>query len=489
MSQELHYTSAPRGLKPGSRGFCTVACTPGMPGPLADRLESLSGYQQLFPPHHPDVALNPIVYSHLRIPVAGKTVSILSRIGFAGLDYTERANKYAHHIVLDGQEQPVGGPAWVISQPGFLETSWTGEPRILPAGRRPAPGDSTPAVAQAWLSLTGDAGWAGVLAESFLTDPKKVVYLIFQPGMDLLPLISEAVALLPPARRWDVTFSTYYTSLPQGISCAWRCVLDGSPEAKLARRLPDALVLDLTASLGHARGGRLVEQARTGVGYQTDHSPSSASPAHSVATTDASLLPPKLPPNGSSVATGVDSYSVIPSLASGDRYPHTKRLKKKQSMRNTRTSILIMTGILLVIIISTGIVVRHWINKRRSRKPFSPVTARSIVNPTPSVKPKSDSSNVAHKKATSTSPPHTISVQPKSPTNSKSLSEPSPSVVSDIIAHVQKPPKRDKRRIVYMSLPNKKPSAISANHDNLLWNFDLATELKQPLKIEGLLNP
>jgi hypothetical protein len=41
MSQELHYTSVPRGLKPGTRGFCTVAVTPQMPGPLVERLENL----------------------------------------------------------------------------------------------------------------------------------------------------------------------------------------------------------------------------------------------------------------------------------------------------------------------------------------------------------------------------------------------------------------------------------------------------------------
>ncbi len=51
MSQELHYTSVPRGLKPGSRGFCTVGLTPHMPGTLVDRLEALSGYQPIFSPH------------------------------------------------------------------------------------------------------------------------------------------------------------------------------------------------------------------------------------------------------------------------------------------------------------------------------------------------------------------------------------------------------------------------------------------------------
>ena len=36
MSQEIVYTSAPKGLKPGSSGFCTVASTAGMARNLAE---------------------------------------------------------------------------------------------------------------------------------------------------------------------------------------------------------------------------------------------------------------------------------------------------------------------------------------------------------------------------------------------------------------------------------------------------------------------
>ena len=58
----------------------------------------------------------------------------------------------------------------------------------------------------------GDAGWAGVLAETFIADPKRLVYLVFQPGMNLLPLFAEAEALLPPEERWEIGFNSYYTS-------------------------------------------------------------------------------------------------------------------------------------------------------------------------------------------------------------------------------------------------------------------------------------
>jgi hypothetical protein len=262
MSQELFYTSAPRGLKPGARGFCTVATTRGMSAALMEKLESLSGYRPLFPPLDAKAALNPVVCSHLRINVGGKAYSLLSRICSAGLDYTERSNNFAHHVVLDPTELPPAGPAWLLAQPGFMESRWQGEPRLLSAGRVPPRGNVGPAVCRAWEELTGDPGWAGVVAEAFQHDPSRLAYLLFEPGMDLLPLIAEALALLPPEQRWHVTFSTYFTGLPQGIPCLWRGVPHDSVEAKSARQVPTALILSLGTRLGHARGGPLVALAR-----------------------------------------------------------------------------------------------------------------------------------------------------------------------------------------------------------------------------------
>ena len=92
MSHELFYTSAPRGLQPGSRGFCTVAMTQGLSGLLLEKLEQLSGYRALFPPHDAKAALNPVAHAHLRLTVGGRSVRVLSRVCAAGLDYTQRTN-------------------------------------------------------------------------------------------------------------------------------------------------------------------------------------------------------------------------------------------------------------------------------------------------------------------------------------------------------------------------------------------------------------
>jgi hypothetical protein len=382
MSQELHYTSVPRGLKPGSRGFGAVATTAGLPAALADRLESLSGYQAVYPPGDPSEALNPIVLAHVRLIVGDQVLDVLSRIGPAGLDYSGRPNKYAHHVVLAPDERPEGGPAWLLSQPGFLEAAWEGEPRILAEGRRPPQGDQPAGRASTWQALTGDGGWAGALAESFLADPRRPVFLVYRPGMRLLPLLAEAIALLPVSRRWDVEFSTYFLSMPQGVSCTWRGVLDGSPEAHDARRLPHAMVLELCRPLGRARGGALVHLARTGELRE----PSSTTSIPHLARTRGQASSAPAPRAGSSAPTArpaaragpepnqVPQVRIVstPSLRADEHPTQNQR-------RTTRSAILVAAC--LVLLITSGLLWSPTIRSRLgSQRAASPPVAQPGVN-------------------------------------------------------------------------------------------------------------
>jgi hypothetical protein len=260
MSLELIYTSAPKGLKPGSRGFCTVAMTQGMPPQLVDRLEAISGYRQIFAPQDPQAALNPVACSHLKISVSGRNFHVLSRVSAAGLDYSQRTNKIAHHVALDANEAPPAGPAWLLSSPGFMTTAWDQPARLLPPRARPPAGNSAPAVCHRWQQTTGDAGWGGVPIDAAIKNPKGLVTLIFKPGQDPLPLLAESLALLPAELRWQATFCTYFTKLPPGVECRWRCVVEGSPEAKAAA----GVVIDLCRPLGQPPAGEYVTAARTG---------------------------------------------------------------------------------------------------------------------------------------------------------------------------------------------------------------------------------
>ena len=273
MAQELVYTSAPRGLRAGSSGFCTVACTRGMAPNYVELLESLSAYTTVYPPHHPRARLNPTSHSHYRFTLGGRQVDVLSRVAFAGADYSGRANKFAHHLVVDSDERAMGGPAWTLLRAGVTLQEWVGEPRFLDRPRELPKGDSTPAPCDFWARHAGDAGWAGVLAQSFMDEPRQPAFLVFEPGAPMLELVAEALRLLHASRRWNVSFNTYFTTLPVGSSCVWRCCLRDSSALKQARRTPNALVLDLTPAADQpdeARrrmraGSPLIETARTGV--------------------------------------------------------------------------------------------------------------------------------------------------------------------------------------------------------------------------------
>lgn len=269
MSMELIYTSVPRGLRPGSSGFCAAAKSANMPAALEERLELLSGYRAIYPAGHMEEGRNPISYAHWRV-TCGKTYSVLSRVAFAGLDYTRRPSKFAHHLVLEAPEQTEAGPAWMMMQPGLMEERWSGEPRELDSGRQVPTGENPARICTHWEQATGDAGWAGVLAEAFVVDPSRPAYVIYPLGLDMLALIDEAIALLPAELRWRVTFNTYFTDLPADARCAWRCVVAATAAAKDAPRYATSgVIIDLTKKLGEAPQCGYVELARTGI-YQPE---------------------------------------------------------------------------------------------------------------------------------------------------------------------------------------------------------------------------
>ena len=266
MILELYYTSAPKGLKPGTTGFCTVAHTGNMPEPIIQRLESLSGYRAIFKVGSPDQDKNPHGFAHWRVEIGGQPLSVLSHVCFAGADSQGRTNNFAYHIVLDLKERKelIAGPAWVMMQPGVMAHEWSGEPRALPPREKLPDKPNLPGECKEWAKVAGDAGWAGRLVEAFLLDASKPAYIIYPPGMDVLPLMNEAIALLPEDERWQVTFNTYFyfTSPPQ-LTCSWRCCVAGTDAAKAApSNATSGVLIDLTSKVGKARKSKYVLMAR-----------------------------------------------------------------------------------------------------------------------------------------------------------------------------------------------------------------------------------
>ena len=258
MALELVYTSAERGLRPGTSGFCTVAMTRGLPPALVPRLEALGGYR-------PGPAGDgPVAFCFWRVETAGGIAHVLSVVGPAPPDHTARTNKIATYAVLGPGELSPAGPAWMIAQDGFLRRSWKGAPAWIESPlRAPAADDPGPAECVAWKHACGDAGWAGAVASAFLRDQSKPIHVVYGAGTDPLPLVEEVIRLLPDWARWRATFSTYFLQPVAGTPCALRFCLDGTAAADAARQ-SKGFVLDLVRPMGEAPDSRHVRMARTG---------------------------------------------------------------------------------------------------------------------------------------------------------------------------------------------------------------------------------
>ncbi len=265
----LIYTSSRNGLFPGNTGFSTVACNREMDLATRQKLEQLSGYLPLYPHYDSRSAQNPENFSHRVVGIAGRRIHVLSRICFNGMDYTQRSNKLASHLAMTEEELErfPGGPGEVLQDTGiFKDATWPIHPEYLPYPQ-PREGAGAPDGCRTWRRLVGDAGWAGAILERFLNFPQKTFYFVFAPEQHRLnlELMRELLKLAPPALRWQVTFSTYFTENVTGCECRLRFCPPDSPLLAAARKRPEANeILDLRQPAGPAQGGQYVECARAG---------------------------------------------------------------------------------------------------------------------------------------------------------------------------------------------------------------------------------
>ena len=243
MAKQLVFTSAPAGLRPGTRGFCTVAATKDMPPPLISKLESLSGYTHSFNPSGADANRNPVIWSYLRMRMGNTTYRVLSRRSTAGADYTGRSNTIAHHLVLDSGEGTSSSAASVLRSRGTFLENWVGPPKHLDAlAIHPPP--ALPSVCRDWETAFGDAGYAGLFMKSCRDSPRLPAYVVYPENADPLAMIAQAISIAPaPMDGWSNTFTTHYTGNMAGADCMIRFVMAGTPAAGEIPKLGNAVVI------------------------------------------------------------------------------------------------------------------------------------------------------------------------------------------------------------------------------------------------------
>jgi|GEM_PF-4716008 len=264
MPHQLIFTSVPEGLQPGSRGFTTVACSAALSPPMISRLESMSVYKPAFGIGDPNARMNPVLYAYRKLQQGNDWLPVLTRSAPAGTDYSGRSNTFTHHILPSRNEIAPAGPTWLCQQAHLFHSVWDGQPRHIENQELNIPLVDTPTEpCNAWEKISGDAGWGGALTAAHFNAPNTPVYLLYRPGTDVLSLIAESVALLPPQERWQATFNTYWTSARQDVACRWRCVMAGGPGQQSIPR--NAEVIDITQPLRRPLPGPATDAARAGL--------------------------------------------------------------------------------------------------------------------------------------------------------------------------------------------------------------------------------
>jgi hypothetical protein len=357
---ELIYTSVAKGLG-GGTGYTTAAHTQGMPRVLINAVEAISTFQHI--ETNPLLfQKNPVGFSHLTIGTGQQRAHVVSRIAACEPDHSGRTNFIAHHVVLTAQEvlSLPDGPAALASQPRLFRRSWREPAQLLPPRSLPNDAEST-AGRPAWRAAGLDPAWAEWLAKR-LRSGGKTTYVIHELGFDLLPLVGDVVALLPPSQRWTSTFATYSSQVFPGIgyACELRGVIGDTPFAAgvAARSRTDCIDLTNpgpapTVAAAVARGPASTSakapstQRRPAVAKVAGNPAPAANSSDPLGADESDLLNMPLPswtpatsgnePSGAShtiliaVAIVVASAAVVAGVVAWQLWPSNKQVAKRST--------------------------------------------------------------------------------------------------------------------------------------------------------------
>lgn len=211
MAYQLIFTSYPESLTTGRTGFSTVARSADMPEKLAAVVERRSVYE----------IQRGAVFSHAVIEACSAKWHLLTRTVDAGVDYTNRNNFLAHHLVLSEAEAAAvaATPADILARWGGWLDRWEGKPRLIgsPEGLEQIPISGNPP-SRKWGEIFGDCGKAALLSSA----PAKIEASV-SSARELLALFSESSRLFtPPRSAWDATFTTHFDPSENPRDYLWR---------------------------------------------------------------------------------------------------------------------------------------------------------------------------------------------------------------------------------------------------------------------------
>lgn len=204
---------------------------------LATHLEQISYY------HHQALTggIERPVHAFRVLDVRGTRYFVLTRIQDVGLDFTQRTNFLAHHLVFTSEEiATLGSPPLLFLYWDGWKPSWDNEPELL---SRESWGnlhtikdfESDPgrqyetAPARYWEQLTGAAvnafGLLDLRGSAWLAaseESDEVLLRLFAESLRMMELRNRDVDF--HAKAWEFTFTTNFQEQDNPSDFRWRCV-------------------------------------------------------------------------------------------------------------------------------------------------------------------------------------------------------------------------------------------------------------------------
>ncbi len=190
MAFEVVNTSVAAGLVAGEQGYCDALRTRGVPEGLCAMLSRLSHFDPQMSGAHPAVGVRMLRF-------AGSSWGLVTQVAPCGLDYSGRANRIAHHVLIPPSELEAVNPAAVLAHFHFL-SSFQGTPRYSPD---PPEVDLAAPAGGAWAAA-GLAGWDRDMAGLLRDQPATKRLLVLPAETPLRPLLAELLQHLDPPMRW-----------------------------------------------------------------------------------------------------------------------------------------------------------------------------------------------------------------------------------------------------------------------------------------------
>ena len=376
MAHQIIYTSVPRGLAPGSKGYCTVVASNGMAPALQRQLESLSQYSHIYPPNTANDALNPTNFQYAKVSFGGKQLCVLSRFSDAGLDYSRRSNLLAHHIALEPDECNVSGPAALIDSlllPASVKR-WEKPPQRLDIPSIPNPSCPTSPMAS-HNSLGVKPEMVGEIAGRLANSTQQIVTVLYRQDQhsQLLSLVKDVFWLLPPGDRWNTTFSTYYTAHVQNTDCRLRFIPHGTPNGERVSLDPGTIDLNQNMTVLDSEMVRAAREAvKTGnrtlahprvaesghsAGESFTRTPSPVSgPRPPIGSSDLRLQPPPIAQPATQAQSNQDRHKNPETVEVGkfseNQDRHSSGARKKLVIAISIVSLFLLLGIIAVVVLN-----------------------------------------------------------------------------------------------------------------------------------------